>query len=93
MSEFLLVQAAVADRKMWLAAIVLLLLLTAFISLLSHLNRMLYGSVPDAVPAGEHRGWPILILIVPAAVLVLFGVVLPTPFSKLIHQTVGNLIP
>lgn len=92
-SEFLLVQAAVVDRKMWLAAIVLLLLLTAFISLLSHLNRMLYGSVPDAVPAGEHRGWPIVILVVPAVVLALFGVVLPTPISTLIHQTVGNLIP
>jgi hydrogenase-4 component F len=92
-SEFLLVQAAVADHKMWLAAVVLLLLLTAFISLLNHLNRMLYGGVPEGVRLGEQRSWPILALIVPAALLVVLGVTLPTPISTLIHQSVGSLVP
>ena len=92
-SEFLLIQAAVADRQMWLAAVVLLLLLTAFISLLNHLNRMLYGGVPEGVRAGEHGSWPILALVVPAAILVVLGVTLPTPISTLIHQGVGSLVP
>ena len=92
-SEFLLVQAAVVDRKLWLAVIVLALLLTAFISLLSHLNRMLYGGAPQGVRVGEHRGWPIIALLVPIGLLVVLGVTLPTALSTLIHQSVANLVP
>ncbi|MPZ21400.1 MAG: hydrogenase 4 subunit F [Luteitalea sp.] len=91
-SEFLLVQAAVANHKMWLAAIVLLLLLIAFISLMGHLNRMLYGPAPDDVPTGERASWPILVLIVPVAILVLLGVALPKPFSAFIHDSVASLL-
>ena len=92
-SEFLLVQAAIVDRKGWLAAVVLLLLLTAFVSLVSHLNRMLYGGVPEGVEAGEPRSWQIVALLVPAAVLVVLGVTLPPPLSALILDSVGNLFP
>jgi hypothetical protein len=92
MSEFLLVQAAVVNGKLWLAGLVLALLLTAFVSLLSHLNRMLYGDAPEGVRVGEH-GWPIIALLVPAVILVILGVTLPTALSTLIHQSVANLIP
>lgn len=92
-SEFLLVQAAVVEGQVWLAAVVLLLLLTAFVSLLSHLNRMLYGVVPEGVRAGEHRSWEILALAVPLAILVVLGVTLPTPISALIRHSVGSLVP
>jgi hydrogenase-4 component F len=91
-SEFLLVQAAVVNGKLWLAGLVLALLLTAFVSLLSHLNRMLYGDAPEGVRVGEH-GWPIIALLVPAVILVILGVTLPTALSTLIHQSVANLIP
>jgi hydrogenase-4 component F len=92
-SEFLLIQAAVVNRRLWLAAIVLLFLLTAFISLLSHLNRMLYGPPPEGVRAGEPRGWPILALLVPVAILVVLGMALPAPMSALLQQSVGTLAP
>jgi hydrogenase-4 component F len=92
-SEVLLVQAAVLDGKPWLAAAVLLCLLTAFISLLTHLNRMLYGDAPDGMPAGEHRGWPIIALTVPAAVLIVLGVALPGPIAALLRQSVAALVP
>jgi hydrogenase-4 component F len=92
-SEFLLVQAAVADGRLWLAAAVLLFLLTAFVSLMSHLNRMLYGAAPVGVSAGESRGWPIVVLAVPTVVLVVLGVMLPTPLATLIRQSVSSLIP
>jgi hydrogenase-4 component F len=92
-SEFLLIQAAVVEGRIWLAATVLLLLLTAFIALMSHLNRMLYGDVPEGVTAGERRSWPIAALAVPAAILIVLGLTLPTPLSTLIHQSVGNLLP
>jgi hydrogenase-4 component F len=92
-SEFLLVQAAVANGRPWLAAGVLLCLLTAFVSLLGHLNRMLYGAAPEGVRTGERRSWPLLALAVPAAVLIVLGVVLPTPLATLIHRSVGHLVP
>jgi len=92
-SEFLLVQAAIVDGKLWLAIVMLALLLTAFISLLRHLNRMLYGATPEGIPEGEHRSWPVVTLVVPALVLIVLGVALPTPLSTLIRQGVGNLVP
>jgi hydrogenase-4 component F len=92
-SEFLLVQAAVIAGKTWLAAIVLLLLLTAFVSLLGHLHRMLYGDVPAGVAVGEHRGWTTAALALPAVVLVVLGVALPAPVAALIRQSVAALLP
>lgn len=92
-SEFLLVQAAVVDGRLWLAAVVLLFLLTAFVSLLSQLNGMLYGRAPAAIQAGEHGSWPVLALMVPLAILVVLGVTLPTPISTLLYQSVGGVVP
>jgi len=42
---------------------------------------------------GEHRGWPIIALLVPIGLLVVLGVTLPTALSTLIHQSVANLVP
>ena len=92
-SEFLLVQAALVGRRPWLAAVVLLLLLTAFVSLLAHLNRMLYGDAPEGMRIGEGREWRTVALMLPVAVLILLGVVLPGPVSALIDQCVSNLMP
>jgi hydrogenase-4 component F len=92
-SEFLLVQAAVADRKLWLAAVVLLLLLIAFVSLFTHLNRMLYGDMPEGVPSGEHHGWSTAALVMPVLILVVLGLMLPAPVATLIHQSVAALVP
>jgi hydrogenase-4 component F len=92
-SELLLVQAAIVGRQPWLAAVVLLLLLIAFVSLLAHLNRMLYGDTPAGVRVGEGREWATVALVFPVAVLILLGVVLPGPVSALINQCVSNLIP
>src|SRR5206468_13033842 len=91
-SEFLLVRAAVAARHLWLAGAMLVLLLTAFISLIGHLNRMLYGDVPVGVSVGEQRGWPLLALAGSAALLVVFGVLLPAPVSALISACT-RLVP
>ena len=92
-SEFLLIQAAIEGRKTWLAAIVLALLLTAFVSLLSHLNRMLYGEAPESVRSGERGSWPTVALAVPVLLLVLLGLLLPPPLSSLIQRSVEALVP
>lgn len=92
-SEFLLIRAALVDGRLWLATLLLLLLLTAFISLMSHLNRMLYGEAPAGVRVGEHRGWLAIAFAVPVVMLIVLGVMLPGPISTLIHQSVASLIP
>ena len=85
-SEFLLVRAAVTAHRPWLAGAVLLLLLTAFVSLIRHLNRMLYGEPPAGVAEGERRSWTLAALTGSAAVLVLFGTVLPVRLAALIQH-------
>jgi hydrogenase-4 component F len=90
-SEFLLVQAAIVTGRWWVAAIVLALLLVAFVSLLSHVNRMLYGDAPPGIAGGEPRSWPLVALAVPVVLLVVLGVTLPAPLSSLIHQGAAAL--
>ena len=91
-SEFLLVRAAAVTGRMWLAAIVLVLLLTAFVSLLGHLNRMLYGDAPERVQAGEENRWPVVALAAPIVLLVVLGLAAPAPMSSLIQQCVDTLV-
>ncbi|PYR56704.1 MAG: hypothetical protein DMF91_21315 [Acidobacteria bacterium] len=92
-SEYLLVKAAVVAGRFWVAGAVLLLLLTAFISLLNHLSGMLYGAVPDGVTVGEPRGWALMALGGCAMVLIALGLVLPWPVIALLHQSVTSLMP
>lgn len=92
-SEFLLVRAAVVTGRFWVAGVVLVLLLTVFTSLVSHLNRMLYGEAPAGVPVGERRNWSVAALALSVGVLVVLGVALPRPLSTLITQSVRGVIP
>ncbi|OLB63788.1 MAG: hypothetical protein AUI11_00045 [Acidobacteria bacterium 13_2_20CM_2_66_4] len=92
-SEFLLVRAAVETRHLAVVGMVLLLMAVAFVSLLGHLNRMLYGDPPPAVATGERRSWPLLALAVPIALLIVLGVALPAPVDALIRQCVASLAP
>jgi len=92
-SEFLLVRAAIVTGRVWVAAAVLLLVLVAFVSLLNHLNRMLYGPPPEGVTVGERAGWSVLALGACAAVSVVLGLVLPLPLARLIEKTVAVVTP
>jgi hydrogenase-4 component F len=92
-SEYLLVRATIAEGRIWLAAAVLALLLTAFVSLLRHLNAMLYGEVPAGAASGEPRGWPLAALAAAAGLTIVLGVVLPAPLARLLDQTVTALVP
>jgi hydrogenase-4 component F len=92
-SEFLILRAAVAADRLWLAGIVLLVLLTAFVSLLSHLNRMLYGDAPSGVAVGERASWPVAPLVASVGLLVVFGVIIPASLAMLLAQSARSLVP
>jgi hydrogenase-4 component F len=90
-SEFLLVRAAVLTGHWWVAATVLLLVLIAFVSLVNHLNRMLYGPAPDGVAAGEGPSGGVVALASCAVLSVALGLIVPWPLSALLDRTVALL--
>ncbi len=92
-SEFLLVRAAVVSGHFWIAAAVAVFILTTFVSLLRHLNAMLYGPVPEGVETGESRSWGLVALAGCLAVLLALGLVLPWPVSALLDRSVAVLTP
>ena len=88
MSEFALFRAGFAAGRPWLMGLVLALLTVAFISMISHLNRMLYGPPPEGVTVGERCSWPLIPLGVCMAALVVLGITLPGPVQVLLTKVV-----
>ena len=87
-SKLLLVRAGFADGQGWLMAAVLALLAVAFMSLLLHLNRMLYGAIPADVPRGERAGLGVVPIAVCVAALLVLGLVMPAPVTALLDRVV-----
>ena len=54
-SEFALFRAGFAQHHPWLMGAALLLLLVAFVSFITRLNRMLYGEAPPRSPWARRR--------------------------------------
>jgi hydrogenase-4 component F len=88
-SEFALFRAGFALDHPWLMGATLALLAVAFVALINHLNRMLYGQTPDGVTVGEVSGWRIVPLLLSVAALVVLGLTLPAPLETLLNQIVG----
>jgi hydrogenase-4 component F len=88
LSKYTLVRAGFADGQGWLMAAVLALLAVAFVSLLAHLNRMLYGAAPADVPCGEGGGWGVVPLVACVAALVALGLAVPAPVTGLLERIV-----
>lgn len=88
-SEFAIFRAGFAAGHPWLMGAALALLVVAFVSFITHLNRMLYGDAPEGINVGEvdRAGW-FLPLIVPLGVLVALGLVLPPQLATLLNQIV-----
>lgn len=88
LSKFALIRAGFAVGRPWLMAVVLGLLVVAFVSLVSHLNRMLYGVAPAEVAVGESGRWALVPLVLCAIVLVVLGLTLPGPLEALLGRVV-----
>jgi hydrogenase-4 component F len=88
LSKFTLVRAGFADGQGWLMAAVLALLAVAFVSLLAHMNRMLYGAAPEGIRRGEVRGWAMVPLVACVAMLLVLGVAVPASMTELLDKIV-----
>ena len=87
-SEFALFRAGFAAGRPWLMGLVLALLAVAFVSMIGHLNRMLYGAPTAGVTVGEGSAWPLVPLGACAAALVVLGLTLPGPVEVLLTRIV-----
>jgi hydrogenase-4 component F len=87
-SEFALFRAGFAQHHPWLMGAALLLLLVAFVSFITRLNRMLYGEAPAEVVAGETAGWRMAPMLLGALALVALGLTLPVQLDTLLEQVV-----
>ena len=88
LSKFAVVRAGFAADRPWLMAAVLALLGVAFVALVAHLNRMLYGATPPEVAVGETRVFDLVPLVLCVAVLVVLGLTIPPPVESLLARVV-----
>ena len=88
LSKFAVLRAGFAVGHPWLMGAVLGFLLVAFVSLMVHLNRMLYGRPPATMPVGESRHWGLVPLALCAVILVVLGLTVPGPLESLLMRVV-----
>jgi len=88
-AELALLKAGFAQDAPWLMAAVLLLLSVAFVSLVRHLNQLLYGPVPAGVAVGESFSWRSALFCLNLGGLTVLGLTLPAPLMILLNQIVG----
>ncbi len=87
-SEFALIGAGFAAGRGWLMAVVLVLLAIAFVALVSHMNRMLFGTPEVEEPAGESDRLELVPLGLCLVFLIVLGVMLPAPARALLDKVV-----
>jgi hydrogenase-4 component F len=92
-SEFALLRAGFAAGRFWTMGLVLVLLTVAFVGVIAHLNRMLYGVPSSEVPRGEPSRWPLVPLTLCLAALVVLGLAIPPPLERLIAEIVEGVGP
>ena len=68
------------------------MLVSVFVAMLGHLNRILYGEPPrDPAPGDDPRR--LLPLLLNLATLLVIGVALPGPLARLLAQASGIVAP
>lgn len=87
-SEFTLFRAGFSTGRFWLMGLVLALLAVAFVSIIGHLNRMLYGAPAAGTAVGEGNAWPLVPLGMCMVALVILGLTFPAPLETLLDRIV-----
>lgn len=85
-SEFALIGAGFAAGRVWLMALVLVLLVIAFVALIAHMNRMLFGEPAAGEPTREVDRLELVPLGLCVLFLLVLGLVLPAPMRVLLDK-------
>jgi hydrogenase-4 component F len=86
-SELALIRAGIAGGHVVLMAVVLGVLVLVFISLVSHLTRMLYGMPDDSAAGGEGQWLPLVPLAACLGAVVALGLAIPWPLARLLTMS------
>jgi hydrogenase-4 component F len=89
-SEFIIFRAGL-ERHAWVAAIGIALLVVVFAGMLAGVNQMLYGEPPDTLVGGEVPSWSMAPLAVNFALLIAFGLTLPSVVADVVKQAIEVL--
>jgi hydrogenase-4 component F len=87
-SEILLFRAGLITGHPWITGLVILLVVLIFISMLSHINQLLYGAPPLDCVQGEPAISSLFPLALNVMALVVLGLALPAPIVRLLNQVV-----
>lgn len=90
MSEFIIFRAGLESHA-WVAVIGIALLVVVFAGMLASVNHMLYGEPPDTLARGEVPSWSLAPLAVNFALLIAFGLTLPSAFADAVKQAIEVL--
>ncbi len=88
-SEVLMFRAGLTAGHPWVVALLAIVVVLIFISVLGHLNSLLYGTPPAGNSSPMPEGPTLIPLIMNVAALVVLGLALPEPVARLFHQAVG----
>jgi hydrogenase-4 component F len=92
-SEILIVRAAWIAGHTLLTALVVVLMLLAFVALMVHAQRMLFGEPETGMPGGERGRLSLVVLALPVLAAAWIGVSLPAPLAALLGHAVEVLRP
>jgi hydrogenase-4 component F len=92
-SEFALMRAGFAAGRIGLMGVVLVLLAVAFVALIRNMTRMLYGAPPPSTRTGESEPWALVPLGLCLSILVVLGILLPSPLRDLLNKVVEIVSP
>lgn len=88
LSEFALFTAGFAQGRIVLSLVMLALVAVAFVSFVSHLNKMLYGTAPAGIKIGEHSVWEFVPIGLSFVILLVLGFTIPSSLNQLIQEAV-----
>jgi hydrogenase-4 component F len=90
-SEFIIFRAGLESNAPWVAVAGIVLLAVVFAGMLASVNRMVYGTPPEALPRGDALTWSLAPLAVNFALLLGLGLTLPRAFVDALEQVVKIL--
>jgi hydrogenase-4 component F len=87
-SEILLLRAGLISGHPWIVGLVALLIVLIFVSFLGYLNRLLYGTPPQAGRQDPTDSAGLFPLVLNVAALIILGLMIPEPVIRVLRQVV-----
>ena len=85
-SEITIMMAGFKTGHIGVTVLFLLLMALIFAGMVYYASRMVFGAAPAGMPVREVDAWSTAALFLPLAIIVVFGVYVPSAFSEVLHK-------